>query len=148
MCLINKMAKKNTFEWRKCVPEVIFLRFRGGIWSIKVVSDFRFGDRKCHFWSPPNRKYCTIFAIWGGQKWHFQSPKRKSETTFIDQIPPLNLGKITFVDKGTLRRRGECSVLARLLLCVGTWKPVYICKSIFSLYTLSHVLATSTALFV
>ena len=31
----------------------------------------------------------------GCQKWHFQSPKRKSETTFIDQLPPLNLKKIT-----------------------------------------------------
>ena len=33
--------------------------------------------------------------FWGYQKWHIRSPKRKSETTFIDQIPPLNLGKIT-----------------------------------------------------
>ena len=35
----NEMAKKNTFNVQKCVPEVIFPRFRGVIGSIKVVSD-------------------------------------------------------------------------------------------------------------
>ena len=39
---------------------------------------------------------CARYLQFGGdQKWHFRSPKRKSETTFINQIPPLNLGKIT-----------------------------------------------------
>ena len=42
--------------------------------------------------------YCTFaqnMRFRGYQKWHFRSPKRKSETTFINQIPPLNLRKIT-----------------------------------------------------
>ena len=57
------MAKKTAFEWQKCVPNVIFPRFRGGIWSIKVVSDFCFGDWKCHFWYPQNRKYCAKYNV-------------------------------------------------------------------------------------
>ena len=67
------MAKKNTFEWRKYVPEVIFPTFRGGIWSLKVVSDFRFGDRKCHFWYPKIAYFAQYLQFWGYQKWHFRS---------------------------------------------------------------------------
>ena len=52
---IDKMAKK-TFEIRKRVPNVIFPRFRGGIWPIKMVSEFGFG---VHFWYPQNRIFCA-----------------------------------------------------------------------------------------
>ena len=74
---------------------MIFPRFRGVIRSIKVISDFRFGDRKCHFWYPKKRKNGPNLQFWWYPKWHFRSPKRKSEITFIDLITPLNLGKIT-----------------------------------------------------
>ena len=55
-------GQKTTFELRKCAPNVIFPRFRGGIWFIKVVSDFRFGDRKCHFWYPRICIFCAKYA--------------------------------------------------------------------------------------
>ena len=89
------MAKKTTFDVQKCVPGVIFPRLRGVISSIKVISDFCFGDRKCFFWYPQNREVGQFLRFLGYQKWHFRSPKRKSEITFIDLITPLNLGKIT-----------------------------------------------------
>ena len=91
----NQNGQKTTFKWPKRVPKVIFPRFWGVIWSIKVVSDFRFGDQKCLFRYPQNRTNCPILRFWGYQKWHFRCPKRKSETTFIDQITPLNLEKNT-----------------------------------------------------
>ena len=88
--------------------------FRGVIRCIKVVSDFRFGDRKCHFWYLQNRKNGTNLQFWGYQKWHFWSPKRKSETTFIDLITPLNIGKIT---SGTHFCTLKVVFLAISLLC-------------------------------
>ena len=91
----NQNGQKTTFKWPKRIPKVFFSRFRGVIWSIKVVSDFRFRHRKYHFWYPHNRKIGQFLRFWGYEKWHLWCPKRKSETTFIDQITPLNLGKIT-----------------------------------------------------
>ena len=38
-----KQEKKNTFEWQKCVPEVIFPWFRGGGGGGNLVYDFEFG---------------------------------------------------------------------------------------------------------
>ena len=40
------------------------------------------------------------------------------------------------------------NVLLVYSVCVGAWKPVYIRKGVFLQYTLLHVLATPTALFV
>ena len=40
-----------------------------------------------------------ILTIRMYQKWHFQCPKRKTKTTFIDLITPLNLEKITFATR-------------------------------------------------
>ena len=45
----EKNGQKTTFEWPKVVSEVNFPAFWGVIRSIKVVSVFRFGDRKCRF---------------------------------------------------------------------------------------------------
>ena len=45
---VRSDGPKTTFEWPK-VTEVSFPSFLGVIRSIKVVSVFRFGDRKCRF---------------------------------------------------------------------------------------------------
>ena len=55
---------------------MIFPWFRGVIWTIQVVSDFRFRHRKCHFWSFPF-KYadkCDNFVVeyFSGCVVHFQ----------------------------------------------------------------------------
>ena len=49
MRFVRNNGRKNTFEWPKVVSEVDFPAFWGVIRSIKVVSVFRFGDRKCRF---------------------------------------------------------------------------------------------------
>ena len=46
---VRSNGRKTTFEWPKVVSEVIFPAFWGVFRSIKVVSVFRFGDRKCRF---------------------------------------------------------------------------------------------------
>ena len=46
---IRSNGRKTTFEWPKVVSEVNVLTFWGVIRSLKVVSVFRFGDRKCPF---------------------------------------------------------------------------------------------------
>ena len=46
---VRSDGRKTTFEWPKVVSEVSFPAFWGVIRSIKVVSVFRFGDRKCRF---------------------------------------------------------------------------------------------------
>ena len=47
-----KNGQNTTFEWPKRVAKVIFLRFRGVIRFIKVVSVFRFGIRSASFDTP------------------------------------------------------------------------------------------------
>ena len=59
---------KYHFRVAKRVAKVIFLRFRGVIRFIKVVSVFRFGHQKCQFWYPQNRQKCVILAMWMYQK--------------------------------------------------------------------------------
>ena len=88
------MAEKPLSMYKNAFPRCFF-RFRGVIKSIKVVLDFCFGDRKCHFWYPQNRDFEQFLRFLGYRKWHFRCPKRKSEITFIDLIAPLNLRKIT-----------------------------------------------------
>ena len=60
--------QNTTFEWPKRIAKVIFLRFKGVIRFIKVVSVFRFGHQKCQFWYPQNRQKCVILAMWMYQK--------------------------------------------------------------------------------
>ena len=46
---VRSNGRKTTFEWPKVVSELSFPSFWGVFRSIKVVSVFRFGDRKCRF---------------------------------------------------------------------------------------------------
>ena len=55
----------------------------------------RIGHSKVIVNRPQNRKNAQILKFWGLQKWYFRHPKRKSGTTFINQIPPRDQGKIT-----------------------------------------------------
>ena len=81
-------GQKTTFEWQKCISNVILLRFRGGNWSIKVVSDFRFGDWKCHFGYPRNREYCANYAILGVPKMTLPVPETKIRDHFYRPNTP------------------------------------------------------------
>ena len=87
ICYIKK-GQKTTFEWQKCVPNVIFPRFRGGIWSIKVVSDFRFGDPKCHFWYPQNCIKCIKNTILGVPEMALLVPETKIRDHFYRPNTP------------------------------------------------------------
>jgi len=53
---MNDMVKKTLSSDKNAILNCFFLRYRGDIWSMKVVSDFSFGYRKYHFWYPKNRK--------------------------------------------------------------------------------------------
>ena len=119
---------KNHFQCTKMRFWGDFSWFRGVIRFIKVISDFCFGDRKCHFWYPQNCKFVPFFRILRYYKWHFRSPKRKSETTFIDLITPLNLGKITFwpLKIGTL---AILHIFALSSKVNGTFLRYYRCKT-------------------
>ena len=55
ICKINEMAKKTLSSGENA-------RFRGVIWSIKVVSDFHLGDRKYY---SQNRKITPILQFSG-----------------------------------------------------------------------------------
>ena len=48
------MAKISLWSGQNVFQRWFFIRFRGVIRSIKVVSDFCFGHRKCLFWYPQN----------------------------------------------------------------------------------------------
>ena len=52
ICKICNMAKIPLSSGQNVLQRCFFLRFRGVIRFIKVVSDFCFGDRKCHFCYP------------------------------------------------------------------------------------------------
>ena len=60
----------------------------GGCWREKVVSDFGFGHSKSHFWAPENGHFWQKCPFLGAQKWVFECPNRKTETTFSRQHPP------------------------------------------------------------
>ena len=60
----------------------------GGCWREKVVSVFRFGHSKTHFRAPKNGHFCQKCPFSGAQKWDFECPNPKSETTFSRQHPP------------------------------------------------------------
>ena len=69
--------------------KVIFLRFKGVIRSIKVVSIFRFGHWKCHFWYPQNSQKGVILAILGEPKMAFPMPETKNGDQFYrPNYPP------------------------------------------------------------
>ena len=69
-----------------------FPRFRGVIWSIKVVSDFGFGDRKCSFWYPPNPPKCAKVPDFGYQKMGLGVPEIKNGDQFFMATSPQNGG--------------------------------------------------------
>ena len=75
-------SQNTTFEWPKRVAKVFFLRFRGVIRSIKVVSVFRFGHQKCHFWYPQNPQEGLILAILGVPKMALPMPEMKNGDHF------------------------------------------------------------------
>ena len=87
----NQYGQKTTFKWPKRVPKVFFPRFRGVIWSIKVVSNFRFGDRKCHFWYPQNVKNGQNWPILGAKEWDFGA-QNKNRDHFFKPTSPKNGG--------------------------------------------------------
>ena len=66
----------------------------GGCWREKVVSVFRFGHSKTHFRAPKNGHFCQKCPFSGAQKWDFECPNPKSETTFSRQHPPKMVEKV------------------------------------------------------
>ena len=88
-------GQNTTFEWPKRVAKVIFPRFRGVITYIKVVSVFRFGHRKCHFWQRGGGGEKGIFhRAPGFLVWHVTQVNIWLErildscTTHFDQVLP------------------------------------------------------------
>ena len=68
MCKINKNGQKNTFELRKCAPNVIFPRFRG-VFGLKSSLGFSFRGLEVPFLVPPKshivRKLYIIGCLGG-----------------------------------------------------------------------------------
>ena len=91
-------GQKNTFEWPKCIPEVIFPRFWGGICIEKCFWIFDSGTRSTIFGTPeklkPTQKWVG-FSFSGVPKMVFRVPESKIRKHFSIQIPPQNLGKMT-----------------------------------------------------
>ena len=72
----------------KCIKQTPTPPFWGDVGVKKVVSVFRFGHSKTHFWAPKNGHFCQKCPFSGAQKWDFECPNPKSETTFSRQHPP------------------------------------------------------------
>ena len=91
-------GQKTTFEWPKCIPEVIFPRFWGGICIEKCFWIFDSGTRSTIFGTPeklkPTKK-CVGFSFSRVPKMVLTVPESKIRKHFSIQIPPQNLGKMT-----------------------------------------------------
>ena len=64
---VRSNGRKTTFEWPKVVSEVSFPSFLGVFRSMKVVSVFCFGDRKCRFQDIAIRAFLrgvTLCVVW------------------------------------------------------------------------------------
>ena len=88
---ISKLAENPSKSGKRLKPRAI-ISFLGNIGLIKVVSEFLFGDPKCHFWARNEGHYCRKCLSLHAQKWLFGCPNKNVETTFISPTSPKNDG--------------------------------------------------------
>ena len=101
-------SKKNGLKWPKkvynlksskillksvnCSKQMSIPPFLGDVGLMKVVSVFRFGRWKSHFFVPKSEHFCQKCPFSSPKKWHIGWPNESSETTFISQTSPKNGG--------------------------------------------------------